>query len=72
MLIRWPQQGGVTSVVVDNVWWFDQCMWRVPKSPCPQVSTSQCKERRRRRRTFGTGRVKKNMEDVQRNPKKKG
>jgi len=47
-------------------------MWRVPKSPCPQVSTSQCKERRRRRRTFGTGRVKKNMEDVPRNPKKKG
>ncbi len=44
-------------------------MWRVPKSPCPQVSTSQCKERRRR--TFGTGRVKKNMEDVQRNPKKR-
>jgi len=43
-------------------------MWRVPKSPCPQVSTSQCKERRRR--TFGTGRVKKNMEDVQKNPKK--
>jgi hypothetical protein len=46
-------------------------MWRVPKSPCPQVSTSQCKERRRRR-TFGTGRVKKNMEDVPRNPQKKG